>query len=95
LAREALALYQKQQPDDTNRFLAESALGASLAGQKKYAEGEPLLIEGHQGSEARKDRIGIPFRYQVDLAREWLVQMYVEWGKPEKAAESRKKQNGK
>ncbi|HKV24606.1 MAG TPA: serine/threonine-protein kinase [Candidatus Acidoferrum sp.] len=91
LAREAFALYQKQQPDDINRFLAESALGASLAGQKKYAESEPLLIEGHQGTEARKDRVGIPFRYQVDLARDWLVQMYVGWGKPEKAAEWKKK----
>ncbi len=94
LAQEALAIYQKEQPDDTNRFLAESVLGAGLEGQKKYAEGEPLLIEGYQGMEARKDRISIPYRYQLDRAHEWLVQLYVAWGKPEKAAEWRKKRDG-
>jgi len=91
LAREALEFYEKQQPDDWQRYRAESLLGASLAGQKKYAEAEPLLTDGYQGALARKDRIAIPDRYNLDRAREWLVQLYVAWGKPGKAAEWRKK----
>ena len=58
LAREALEFDRKNQPDDWQRFRAESLLGASLAGQKKYAEAEPLLLEGYQGMLARKEQIG-------------------------------------
>jgi tetratricopeptide (TPR) repeat protein len=87
LAREAMEFEQKNQPDDWQRFRAESLLGASLAGQKKYTEAEPLLLEGYQGMIARKDRIAVPDRYHMDRAREWLVHMYQAWGKPAKAAE--------
>ena len=91
LAREALEFNRKKQPDDWQRFRAESLLGASLAGQKKYAEAEPLLLEGYQGMAVRKDRIDVPDWYHVDRAREWIVQLYQAWGKPAKTAEWRKK----
>ena len=87
LAREAWEFDRKKQPDDWQRFRAESLLGASLAGQKKYAEAEPLLLEGYQGMVARKDRIAVPDRYHLARAHEWLVQLYQVWGKPAKAAE--------
>jgi serine/threonine protein kinase/tetratricopeptide (TPR) repeat protein len=89
-AREAVEFDRKTQPDDWQRFRAESLLGVSLAGQKKYAEAEPLLLEGYKGMMARKDRMGVPELYHLDRAREWLLQLYQAWGKPEKAAESRK-----
>jgi tetratricopeptide (TPR) repeat protein len=91
LAREALEFNQKKQPDDWQRFRAGSLLGASLAGQKKFAEAEPLLAEGYQGMLARKNRIAVPDWYHLDRAREWLVQLYQAWGRPEKAAEWIKK----
>jgi len=91
LAREALEFYRKKQPDDWQRFRAESLLGASLAGQKKYAEAEPLLLEGYQGMVARKERMAVPDWYHLDRAHEWLVQLYVAWGKPGEAAEWKKK----
>jgi hypothetical protein len=93
LAREALEAEKKVQPDDWQRYHAESLLGESLAGEKKYSEAEPLLLEGYQGMLARKDRIDVPDRYHLDLAHQWLVQLYQAWGKPEKAAEWRKKSN--
>ena len=93
LAREALEFYQKQEPDDWQRYRAESVLGASLAGEKKYQEAEPLLTEGYLGMLAQRDKIAMPDRYHLDRAREWLVQLYTAWGKPEKAAEWKKKQN--
>jgi hypothetical protein len=66
-------------------------LGASLAGEKKYAEAEPLLLEGYQGMLARKDRIDVPDRYHLELAHRWVVRLYQAWGKPDKAAEWKKK----
>jgi hypothetical protein len=87
LAREAVDFFRKQQPEDWVRFLSESLLGASLAGQRKYAEAEPLLLEGYQGMLVRKERIGVPDRYYLGRAHEWLVRLYQAWGKPAKAAE--------
>ena len=65
-------------------------LGASLAGQKKYAEAEPLLLEGYRGMEERKARAGSPDSYYLNRAGEWIVQLYQSWGKPEQAAEWRR-----
>ncbi|HVN20188.1 MAG TPA: serine/threonine-protein kinase [Dongiaceae bacterium] len=90
LARESMETDRKIQPDDWQRFRAESLLGASLAGQKKYAEAEPLLLEGYQGMVARRDRMAVPDLYHLNLARKWIVQLYEVRGKPEKAAEWRK-----
>jgi hypothetical protein len=72
LAREALAFNRKAQPENWQRFRAESLLGASLAGQKKYAEAEPFLREGYQGLLARKAQMAVPDCYHLDLARQWL-----------------------
>jgi serine/threonine protein kinase/Tfp pilus assembly protein PilF len=90
LAREAMEINRKNWPDDWQGFRAESLLGASLAGEKKYAEAEPLLLAGYQGMVARASRIAAPDRYQLDNARAWISQAYQAWGKREKAAEWRK-----
>jgi serine/threonine protein kinase len=91
LAREAAEFDRKNGPDEWPRFRADSLLGASLAGQMKYAEAEPLLLDGYQGMAARKDRMSVPDWYYLDRAREWLVKLYQAWGKPNKAGEWRKK----
>ncbi len=93
LARQATEVDQKKQPDDWQRFRAESLLGAALAGQKRYAEAEPLLLEGYQGMMARKERMAVADRYHLVRAREWIVQLYKDWGKPEKASEVAKESN--
>jgi eukaryotic-like serine/threonine-protein kinase len=87
LAREATEVDKRLWPDDWQRFRAESLLGASLAGERKYDEAEPLLLEGYQGMLARKDRIDVAYRYDLDLAHQWLVRLYQAWGRPAKAAE--------
>ena len=94
LAREAYEFDLKKRPNEWRRFRTESALGASLAGEKKYAQAEPLLIEGYQGMLAKKQVISIPDRYYLDLAGKWLVRLYKDWGKPEKVTEWRKKTKG-
>jgi eukaryotic-like serine/threonine-protein kinase len=81
LARENLDFNKKTQPDDWQRFRAESLLGASLAGQRKYAEAEPLLVAGYQGMLARKGRMGVPDWYHLNRAHEWIVQLDQVWHK--------------
>jgi serine/threonine protein kinase len=92
LAREALETNRKNQPDNWQRYYDESLLGACLAGQKKYAEAEPLLVSGYHGMEARKDQIfDVPDKHQLDSFGGWIVRLYQAWGKPEKAKEWREK----
>ena len=81
---------RKNRPDDWKGFRAESLLGASLAGQKKYAEAEPLLLEGYQGMLARESQLGADDRHNLDRVREWIVQLYQAWGQPGKAAKWRR-----
>jgi len=47
--RQAVEVYRKATPDTWERFRAESLLGATLAGQKRYAEAEPLLLAAYSG----------------------------------------------
>jgi hypothetical protein len=47
-----------------------------LAGQKKYAEAEPLRLEGYRGMLASKRPISVPDRYHLDRARGWTAKIY-------------------
>ena len=87
LARVSFAFRRKKQPDDPARFRAESVLGASLAGQKRFAEAEPMLLEGYQGLLALKQRLGVPYQYNLADARTRVIRLYRAWGKPERAKE--------
>lgn len=91
LAREALEFNDKNHPDTWQRFRAESILGASLAGQKKFAEAEPLLLEGYRGMSARKPQIDVPDWYHIDRARDWIIGLYQAWGRLSQAAEWKRK----
>ena len=90
LMRQADAFDGKKRPDDWQRYDDESLLGASLAGQKKYREAEPLLLEGYRGMVERRDKMAVPDRSDIDRALEWIVQLYRAWGKPSQAAEWKK-----
>jgi hypothetical protein len=71
--------------------LERRVLGASLAGEKKYSEAESLLLEDLNGMLARRDRIPVPYQYNLNLAPQWIVQLYTDWGQPDKAPERMKK----
>ncbi len=89
LLRKALNGREKATPDAWQRYSGQSLLGASLAGQKNYAQAEPLLVSGYEGMIERQAAIPAPERPELDQARERIVQLYQDWGKPEKAAEWR------
>ena len=64
---------------------------AALAGQKNYAEAEPLLLGGYDGLKAREDKIPADHRKKLAEAAARIVPFYEAWGKAEKAAEWRKR----
>jgi hypothetical protein len=85
--REGLAILQVARPDDWETSHARTMLGYILLGQKKYAEAEPLLIQGYEGLKARKGQIpSLLADYLVALAGEAVGELYEAWGRPEEAA---------
>jgi hypothetical protein len=74
---------------------AKCLLGASLLGQKKYNEAEPLLLEGYEGltlPQQARDAGPTPFvqRRRAE-ALGLLVRLYEEWSKPGEAAKWKQK----
>ncbi len=91
ILRECLAIRTKKEPEAWTTFGTKSMLGGSLLGQKKYADAEPLLLEGYDGMKQREAKIPVPTKIRMTEALERLVQLYDDWGKKEKADEWRKK----
>jgi tetratricopeptide (TPR) repeat protein len=93
LLREALRLTEKHDLDAGYRLYVMNLLGASLAGQKNYADAEPLLLESCQGLQQRQASLppylNAPRRITEALER--LVQLYDAWGQPAQAAEWKQK----
>jgi len=91
--RSSLASYDKLKVNGTNRYEAESLLGASLAGQRRFTEAEPLLLDGASGlnvpSAKRTPQESLCFQTAVQR----VADLYVEWGKPDEAAALRLKMN--
>jgi tetratricopeptide (TPR) repeat protein len=77
-------------PDRWERYYAKSILGGVLSGQKRYAEAEPLLLEGYEGMRARTAKIRAGSSHLADAAVR-LVELYTATGSTEKAEEWRKK----
>jgi hypothetical protein len=79
--------------DPAGRVNRRSLLGASLAGQKKYAEAEPLLVQAHEESISLARDAPLLLadfnRYRAETV-ERLVQLYDAWGKQVEAAKWRK-----
>jgi hypothetical protein len=91
MARECLDLRKQKQPDDWWRFHTMSQLGVALAGQKKYGEAEPLIIQGYEGLQTRAGKIPLPWKQSLADAAARIVPFYQAWGQHAQAAEWRKK----
>jgi WD40 repeat protein/tetratricopeptide (TPR) repeat protein len=85
LLRESLAIREKTQPSDGSVFNAQSMLGASLLGQKKYAEAEQMLLKGYEGLKKLGGIVRIPQAIdrldqfytatnKVDEAKKWRAE---------------------
>jgi tetratricopeptide (TPR) repeat protein len=89
LLREALNSRDESSATTWVHYNCQSLLGASLAGQGKYTDAEPLLLSGYDGLRQRRTTIPWERRVALNDGVEWIIQLYKSWGKPEKAAEWR------
>ena len=80
--RTALASVVKMTPDSWKRYNLESMLGGALAGERKYAEAEPLLISGYEGMKQREDKMPGAAKPFIKEDGERVPQLYATWGKP-------------
>ncbi len=74
--RECLTIRCKKQPDDWATFDARSLRGAALWGQKKYADAEPLLVQGYEGMKQRETTIPPQSKVRLSEALERLMRFY-------------------
>jgi hypothetical protein len=65
-------------------------LGEALAGEKNYADAEPLLLSSYQGLKAVA-QTSPDMKAQLPKTVELIVRLYDESGQKDKAAEWRKK----
>ena len=84
--RECLGIRAKAMPDGWLRFNTIGQLGEVLLGQARYAEAEPLVIQGYEQMKAREATIPPAGKSRLSEAATRVVRMYEAWGKPETAA---------
>jgi len=89
LSREVSQWDEKHRPNDWQRFRSKALLGASLAGQKEFAEAEPVLLAGYEGMTARQEKMDPEDLEEIDRATRWITDMYDAWGKPDQATKWR------
>jgi hypothetical protein len=66
-------------------------LGGALLGQRRYAEAEPLLLQGYEGLKQRAATLPPQVRNTgFTQALTWLVQLYDGWHRSGEAAKWRK-----
>jgi hypothetical protein len=90
LLRDSLAIYLKKQPSSLLRYNTESLLGAALAGQKKFAEAEPLVVNSAKMLVAIAANLQPSQRDFVLLAVQRVIDLYDAWERPDDAAKWRK-----
>jgi hypothetical protein len=85
------------EPSD-ERYAWLNMFGAVLAAQGKNPEAEKYLIHGYEGMVSRRPTTGSFFQPMLFVAEsqpgERILQLYMDWGKPEKVAEWRSKVQG-
>jgi hypothetical protein len=67
-------------------------LGGALLGQKKYADAEPLLLQGFEGMQQRAATIPPSFKRLLTDAVGRLIELYETTSNNESAAKWRKEQ---
>jgi tetratricopeptide (TPR) repeat protein len=92
--REALAVQTQAEPELWTTFNTQSLLGGALLGQKKYADAEPLLLQGEEGMKQREAMIPVNSKVRRTEALGRLVQLYDATGRPDQAAAYRRQLEG-
>jgi tetratricopeptide (TPR) repeat protein len=75
-ARVSLKIRQQLRPDEWWTWRTSALLGHALAGQKRSAEAEQMLLLGYEGMTQREATIPAPCREHLRDALAWIVQLY-------------------
>ncbi len=94
LAREALTILEKKHPEDAPTANTRGLVGASLLGQQKYAEAEPVLLSAYESMQRCEARSSMEGQRTLKQMLERLVQLYTLTGRTNDAAEWKKKLAG-
>jgi len=87
-AREAVEMSER---GEVKHYYWVGALGAVLVGQRKYAEAEPLLLQGYEGSK-RHGLADYPAnRKRLTKMAGWIVHLYEGTNQRDKAREWRER----
>jgi tetratricopeptide (TPR) repeat protein len=84
-ARECVAIRARNQPDDWLTCATQRLVAASLLGQGRLTEAEPLLLSAYDGLKQREARIPALGRPRVREVLQTLVQLYEAMGQPNEA----------
>jgi tetratricopeptide (TPR) repeat protein len=91
IAREALAICEKERPEDPQRFYFVSILGDVLYGQENYTAAESYLLQGYEGMKRREAGMLAIWKRRMAEAGERVVRFYEVTDQPEKARAWREK----
>jgi eukaryotic-like serine/threonine-protein kinase len=91
LLRESLSFGEKETDQAWDIHQARSLLGAALLGQHKYADAEPLLVQGYEGMKERAAKLGADDPRGLTTALERIVQLYDAWDRKDQADQWRRK----
>lgn len=86
LLRNALAIRKSQSPESWSTFNSMSTLGDALLDLKKYAEAEPLLLQGYEGMKAREKNMSNAAKQRIPEAFDRIVKLYNMTDNPNEAA---------
>jgi tetratricopeptide (TPR) repeat protein len=86
--RDAAAILARIAPDSWERHNTDAMLGSSLAGQKRFADAEPLLLSGYEAMAAARPTTNpnMASRFTRAQASEAILRLYADWGKPDERA---------
>lgn len=84
--RECLTIRQREQPAEWRTHNTKALLGEALLGQARYAEAEPLLLEGRAGILELQDKAPKGLENRVAETARKLAELYRGWEKPDEAA---------
>ena len=85
ILREALAIREVMLPHDWRTFNTKSLLGRALFGQKKFADAEPLLRAGYEGTKLRAETMSPFRRYYLRETLDCLIALAEATGKADQA----------
>jgi serine/threonine protein kinase len=91
LLRELADFWKQQAPDSAQYANQLARLGLNLLRQQRYADAEPLLLQGYEGLKQRQAKMSTDEQVRLREALESLVQLYDAWEKKDQADEWRKK----